>query len=102
MVKHIILWNFKEELTPQQRQENAMKIKQGLEGLKDKIEGIVCIEVITNHLESSNAEIMLDSTFIDEQALKNYQVHAEHVHCATNIVRPVVCNRMCIDYELSK
>ena len=46
-----------------------------LENLKNLIEGIVSIEVLTNPMFSSDADIMLDSVFIDEEAYKAYQSH---------------------------
>lgn len=96
MIKHIILWNFQEG---KKSEENKLKIKDGLESLKDKIPGIVEIEVITKPIAGSNADIMLNSTFESVEALNNYQVHEEHVKVAT-FVRSVTCNRMCMDYEL--
>ena len=96
MIKHIILWNFQ---AGKGSEENKLKIKNGLEELKNKIPGIVEIEVITNPIAGSNAEIMLNSTFESVDALNNYQIHEEHVKVAT-FVRSVTCNRMCMDYEV--
>ena len=96
MIKHIILWNFQEG---KGREEDKLKRKNGLEALKDKISGIIEIEVITKPVAGSNAEIMLNSTFESVEALNNYQVHEEHVKVAT-FVRSVTCNRMCMDYEV--
>ena len=95
MIKHIILWNFQEG---QGTEENKVKMKNGLEGLKDKIPGIVSIEVITKPIAGSNAEVMLNSVFESEEALNNYQVHPEHVKVAA-FVRSITCNRMCMDFE---
>ena len=96
MIKHIILWNFQEG---KGSEEDKLKIKNGLEELKNKIPGIVEIEVITNPIARSNADIMLNSTFENVDALNNYQVHEEHVKVAS-FVRSVTCNRMCMDYEV--
>ena len=95
MIKHIILWNFQEG---QGTEENKLKMKNGLEGLKDKIPGIVSIEVITKPIAGSNAEVKLNSVFESEEALNNYQVHPEHVKVAA-FVRSITCNRMCMDFE---
>ena len=38
-------------------------------------------------LESSNADLMLDSTFTDEEALKGYSVHPAHVEVAIPFLR---------------
>ncbi len=99
MVKHIIIWNFKDELSQEERKELALKIKNGLESLKDKIDGIVDIKVCTDFLGSSNGDLMLDSTFVDESALKAYQVNPEHLKVA-EIVRASVCSRKCVDFEI--
>ena len=96
MIKHIILWNFQDG---KGSEEDKLKIKNGLEGLKGKIPGIIEIEVITNPVAGSNADIMLNSTFESIEALNNYQVHEEHVKIA-KIVRSITCNRMCMDYEI--
>ena len=73
MVKHVIIWNFKEELTAEERKTAAAKIKEGIEGLLGKIDGLTDIKVYTNSLESSTGDLILDSTFVDEAALKGYQ-----------------------------
>jgi len=99
MVKHVIIWNFKEELTAEERKVAAAKIKEGIEGLMGKIEGLTDIKVYTNPLASSSGDLILDSTFVDEEALKGYQVNPEHVAVAT-YVRTQVGSRACFDYEL--
>lgn len=100
MVKHVILWELKEEYSEEQKAEIKAGIKEGLEGLKGKIPGLVDIKVNINPLPSSkNAELMLDSTFESVEALKGYAVHPEHVNVADTKVRPYTSNRYCLDYE---
>ena len=43
---------------------------------------------------------MLDSTFEDEESLKGYAVHPEHVAVADGKVRPYTATRTCLDYEI--
>lgn len=76
------------------------EIKKGLESLKGKVPGIVDIKVITEGLASSNADLMLDSTFESEEALKGYSVHPEHVKVANEQVRPYTACRSCLDFAL--
>mgnify|MGYP003291400804 CR=1 FL=1 len=96
MVKHVILWKLKEDAN-----NIAVKqgIKDGLEGLMGKIDGLVEIKVEINGLSSSNADVMLYSVFENEDALKNYAVHPEHVYVADTFVRPFTEVRMCMDFE---
>ena len=97
MVKHIILWSLKEDIDKEKVKQG---IKQGLEGLLGKIEGLTEIKVYTKGLASSNADLMLDSTFESEAALKAYAVHPEHVYIADTFVRPFTATRSCLDFEL--
>lgn len=97
MVKHIILWKLKDDVAD----KAAVKagIKDGLEGLKGKIPGLVDIRVNAEGLASSNADVMLDSSFESEAALKGYAIHPAHVEVANTKVRPFIETRMCLDYE---
>ena len=97
MVKHIILWKLKAE---HNKTEVKNGIKQNLEGLLGKIPGLLEISVQTEGLASSNADVMLYSVFDDENALKGYAVHPDHVYVADNFVRPYTETRMCLDFEV--
>lgn len=100
MVRHIILWTLKSEYTELEKQEIKACIKEGLESLSGKIEGLVEIKVYTEGLSSSNVDLMLDSTFESEQALKAYAVHPEHMAVADGKVRPYTAERRCLDFEV--
>ncbi len=100
MVKHVIVWTLKDEYSAEEKENIKKGIKEGLEGLKGKIPGLVDIKVNINGLESSNADLMLDSTFETEEALKGYSVHPEHVAVANGKVRPYTAVRSCLDFEV--
>lgn len=100
MVKHIILWQLKDELSESERKEVMAGIKEGLEGLKGVVPGLTEIHVQTEKLATSNADVMLDSTLESEDALKGYAVHPAHVNVADTKVRPFTKSRVCIDYEI--
>ena len=100
MVKHVIIWTLKEEYNEQEKADIKRGIKEGLESLKDKVPGIIEIKVYTEGLASSNTDLMLDSTFTDEEALKGYAVHPEHVAVANGKVRPFTKLRSCFDFEV--
>lgn len=100
MVKHIILWTLKDELSAEEKEQVKKGIKEGLEGLAGKIPGMIDIKVNINGLASSNADLMLDSTFENEGALKGYAVHPEHVAVADGKVRPYTKIRSCLDFEV--
>ena len=100
MVKHIILWQLKDEFSGEQKCEIKAGIKSGLESLKGKIPGLIEIKVQTEGLASSNVDVMLDSTFENEQALKFYSTHPLHVKVANEKVRPFTAVRSCLDFEI--
>lgn len=99
MVKHVILWKLKEELTAEEKTAVKAGIKEGLENLAGRIPGLLEIKVYTEGLPSSNVDLMLDSSFTDEKALKGYAAHPEHVAVADGRVRPYTAVRSCMDFE---
>ena len=101
MVKHIILWTLNPELTEEKKKEVKAEIKAGLEGLKGKVPGLLEVTVnIEGRLDSSNCDLMLDSTLESVEALKNYASHPEHVAVANGKVRPYTVQRVCLDFEM--
>ncbi len=99
MVKHIILWQLKDELSEAQKDKVKKEIKEGLEGLKGKVPGLIDVNVIIEGLASSNADVILDSTLESYEALKGYAVHPNHVEVADSKVRPYTKTRICMDFE---
>lgn len=97
MVKHVILWQLKDELSDAEKAAVKAGIKEGLAG---KIPGLVEVHVNINGLPSSTADLMLDTTFENAEALKGYSVHPAHVAVADGKVRPYTKARFCLDYEI--
>ena len=100
MVRHVILWQLKEEYNDEDKIWINAGIKEGLEGLVGKVPGLVEVHVHTEGLASSNADLMLDSVLENEEALKGYAVHPEHVAIANSKVRPYTMSRTCLDFEI--
>lgn len=100
MVKHVILWKLKEGYSKKEICEIKRGIKEGLEGLKGQIPGLIDIKVYTEGLASSNVDVMLESSFENEDALKTYATHPAHVVVADGKVRPHTALRSCMDYEV--
>lgn len=96
----MILWTLKSEYSAEEKENIKAGIKEGLEGLAGKIPGLTEIKVYTNGLETSNADLMLDSTFENAEALKVYASHPDHVYVADTKVRPFTAVRSCLDFEI--
>ncbi len=99
MVKHVILWKLKGEITGEAKEKVLRDMKKNLEDLVGKVPGLIRLEIVTKSLASSNADVMLDSDLESEEALKGYQSHPDHVAVANTYVRPFTEMRLCMDYE---
>ena len=97
MVRHVILWKIdKAASDPDEIKKNA---KENLEALVGKIDGLLSLEVVTECLPSSSADMMLDSTFESAEALEYYRTHPLHVKAADTYVRPFAEVRLSFDTE---
>lgn len=100
MVKHVILWTLKEDLSEAKKKRIKADIKESLEGLCGQIPGLMDMRVRIKCLPTSTADIMMESVFLDAEALEEYSVHPKHVEVAENKVRPYTAVRSCMDYKL--
>ena len=58
MVKHIILWQLKEDIEDKESVKKG--IKENLESLVGKVPGLLKVNVVIDGLGSSNADVMLE------------------------------------------
>lgn len=100
MVRHVIIWKMKSELSQEEKKNIKKDMKDALEGLVGVVPGLKEMNIVIDPLASSNGEVMLDSLMESEEALKNYAIHPEHVRVADTYVRPFMEVRMCMDYEV--
>ena len=73
MVRHILLWQLKDELTPAEKRAEAEQCKRDLEALVGVVPGLVSLKVEINPMDSSNVDMMLDSTLTDAAAYDGYR-----------------------------
>jgi len=98
MIRHIVMWNYKNGFTEDENKTNAKKVKHELESLTGCIKEIVELRVHINELSTSNMDVLLDSLFENEEALATYKFHPEHQRVAA-FIETVLNNRVCMDYE---
>ena len=98
MVKHMIIWKFKDEL--ENKSERAAEIKAALEGLVGKIDGLLEMRILIERYECSAGDVMMDSTFENKEALDLYQSHPLHKEIANGLVRPSMQERLSFDFEV--
>lgn len=98
MVKHIVMWKFKDEAEGLTREENLMKVKAMLEALPEKIDFIRHIEVNLNaNFNGSNFDAVLISEFDSIEDVNCYRVHPDHkkISAYVSLVREA---RASVDY----
>ena len=93
MVKHIVLYNFKEGVD---KQEAVKLIASVLEPLVGRISGLLHMEIRQAYQEVDYA---LYSEFESKEALANYAVHPLHQEAKTHFVH-LIDKRFCADYEV--
>jgi heme-degrading monooxygenase HmoA len=75
-------------------------VKEKLNQLVDKIDGLKSMEVGVNFNESDRAfDLSLYSTFDSEEDLKKYAVHDEHLK-VVDIIKNVTLESKVVDYIL--
>lgn len=100
MVKHVVLWKLKDELTTAEKQKVKSELKEALENLKKKITEIIEIKVHIDGLKGSNVDILLETLFENEETLNAYAVHPDHVAVGAGKIKPFMQERICYDYEV--
>ena len=99
MIRHIVMWNLKDEANGNDKATNCAIIKEKLENLVGKIEGLHRMEVNQNVL-AGGYDLCLYSELTDLQALAYYKDHPLH-KAVQGFVHAVVTERVCCDMELS-
>ena len=80
MIKHVVMFKFKDQAEGADKAENIRSLKSQLEGLVGKIPEIKFFEVGVNFDKSPVAyDVVLCSEFESEEALRRYQKHPEHM-----------------------
>ncbi|MDF7798307.1 Dabb family protein [Pontiellaceae bacterium B1224] len=96
MIKHIVMWKFKDGVAEADKQE----VKRQLEALKEIVPEAIEIEVGLDVLKSDQSlDMVLNSKFQSLEDLKTYAAHPEHVKVGT-FLKTLVCERVAVDYEV--
>ncbi|WP_319759190.1 Dabb family protein [Maridesulfovibrio sp.] len=100
MIKHIVIWNLKEEAAGGTAAENGAKIKEMIEALNGKIAELKHVEVSVDIFEATQEwGVVLYSEFDSKEDLHTYAVHPLHQECVA-FIKEVVTSRDAIDYVI--
>lgn len=98
MLKHIVMWRFKDEAEGKTREENCRFIKERLEALPSSIPFIRSLEVGINAFPGPmSADMVLVTEFESKADLDLYAGHPEHVK-VSDYVAKVRVDRTVADY----
>lgn len=98
MVKHIVLFKLKNEVSAEEKQAVALKFKTAIEALPAVIPFIKHVEVGININPDEQWNIALYSEFNTLEEVKAYATHPAHV-AAAKLLADVKESRSCVDYE---
>jgi hypothetical protein len=98
MINHVVLFKMK-QFPAEEKKAIIAEVKALLEGLKDKIDELVYIEVGANYeLDSKSYDLALISHFRSVEDLDRYRVHPAHMEVVKRMGE-VAETRAAVDYE---
>lgn len=98
MIKHIVLFKFRDDLPDAEKSKKMQSIKTDLEALTSKVETLKRMEVGINCNPDESYDLALTSEFDDMEGLKAYANHPEHLKVGA-VIREILDQRACVDYE---
>lgn len=99
MIKHIVMWKFKDFAEGKSKEENINKVRTMLEALPEKIDYIRQMEVKVNiNPKAGMYDAVLISAFDSIEDVNNYRVHPEHKKIS-EFVALIREDRASVDYE---
>jgi len=93
------MWKLKDEAHGNDKATNAQTIKESLEALDGKIDGLFKIEVGVDFLGEGNFDVALYCELLTKDALETYQNHPLH-QALLPFIREAVADRKAVDYEI--
>lgn len=101
MIKHVVMWNLKEEALGNTKYENARLIKEKLEALKGQIPELKYIQVGVNDKDyaPTNCDVVLISEFENFETLNTYNIHPKHQE-VVNFIKATTEKRVAVDYKI--
>ena len=99
MVKHIVMFQFQEQISAEERKQKGQEVKTRTEALIDIRPGIQSLQVQLVPVGTSTHDILLEGLFDSQESLMRYQTHPAHMSIG-DVLKQVGQCRACFDYEL--
>lgn len=100
MIRHIVMWNFKDHAEGADKASNVQKALTLLRACAHLVPGIRAFEVAsaTPGMDCTH-DLVLHMLLDDAQVLANYQNHPQHV-AIKPFMKAVVQERCCMDFNI--
>ena len=98
MIKHIVLWELKEEAKGEKLEKTINLLQGKFKALLGVIDGLTAIEIGSNY-NGGKFDVALYCEFTSKEAEKKYQNHPEHLKIK-EAVHTLVFDRIYIDYQI--
>lgn len=98
MVRHIVSWNFKPELSEEKRQTAREILTARINALQELVPCALVVRASCPPLDSSNCDLVLYSEVAQPSDLPLYRDHPEHL-AVRSLIRQYCCDRRCCDIE---
>ncbi len=97
-LRHIVMWTLKDEAEGLSRHELMLKARDILLQFSNLVPGILLFEVgIKTEGQDCTCDLILNSVFENDEALKAYQNHPDH-QAIKPFMKSVVVQRSCMDF----
>ncbi len=98
MLKHIVMWKFRDGANGKSAHEHAVWMKKHLEALVGVVPQIRSLEVGINEIPTENSfDAVLTVCFDNAEDLKRYKIHNEH-KVISEYCKEVRTARYAVDY----
>jgi len=99
MIRHIVLFQFRVELSETVKREARERFRKKILALPEKLSLIKEIEVGFNCNPDEKWDICLNGLFETMNDVKSYAIFPEHVAAGTEL-KQFLSGRSCVDYEV--
>ncbi|MBR5536049.1 MAG: Dabb family protein [Clostridia bacterium] len=96
MIRHIVMWKYKAELSVEERNELFEKLRESADGMNGKIKGLISAKLIKNVNPAEKYDLCLYCEFETLEDINAYQDAPIHL-AFKDIITGNVFERACID-----
>ena len=100
MFKQVILLNLQDKCFGPNLGTIKTNMKSKLEDLNGKVEGLQKIEVHSECSSSSNADVIVEVLFDNEEAFKTFSSDETYNMVTKDVIVPFIDNRTHVEYEV--